>query len=68
LLLLEYVEALLNIPQSHFNGVSFLNREILYLGNQNYELHFFIYNFYHQDVNVRAKVKLLLHSFIMGSY
>jgi len=67
LLLLEEVEALLNLPQSHFDGASLLNRDVRLREPKQMKCTP-LYNFCHQEVTERAKQKLLLHSLIMGSY
>jgi len=53
LLLLEEVEALLNLPQSHFDGVSLLNRDVRLREPKQMNCKP-LYNFCHQEVMVRA--------------
>jgi len=54
LLLLEEVEALLNLPQSHFDGVSLLNRDVRLREPKQMNCTP-LYNFCHQEVIERAK-------------
>jgi len=54
LLLLEEVEALLNLPQSHFDGASLLNRDVRLREPKQMKCTP-LYNFCHQEVIERAK-------------
>jgi len=53
LLLLEEAEALLNLPQSHFDGVRLLNRDVRLREPKQMNCKP-LYNFRHQEVMVRA--------------